>query len=64
MDANILAKYRAFLALNAESIIRDDTSSDNMLGLVWSGANKPVYSVETDGSALDTLVGAAITALD
>ncbi|KAK6604596.1 glycosyl hydrolase [Botrytis cinerea] len=64
MDANILAKYRDFLALNAESIIRDDTSSDNMLGLVWSGANKPVYSVETDGSALDTLVGAAITALD
>ncbi|KAF7882400.1 uncharacterized protein EAF02_005763 [Botrytis sinoallii] len=64
MDADVLAKYRAFLALNAESIIRKDTSSDNMLGLVWSGATKPVYSVQTDGSALDTLVGAAITALN
>ncbi|KAI9642669.1 hypothetical protein NHQ30_008400 [Ciborinia camelliae] len=63
VDAQTLTNYRTFLANNANSIIKSDTSSSGLLGLVWSGASNPVYSLETDGSALDTLVGAAITAL-
>ncbi|ESZ89901.1 hypothetical protein SBOR_9713 [Sclerotinia borealis F-4128] len=64
VDAQTLTTYRNFLANNAASIIQHDMDKNNMLGLVWSGTASPTYSLETDGSALDTLVGASITALN
>lgn len=63
VDAQTLTNYRNFLAKNAESVINHDTNKDNQLGLVWSGTPNPVYSLNTDSSGLDTLVGASITNL-
>ncbi|QSZ32067.1 hypothetical protein DSL72_001636 [Monilinia vaccinii-corymbosi] len=64
LDSQTLAPFRDFLALNADSIIHHDTDKDNIMGVVWSGTEKPVYSLETDASALDTLVAAAITSVN
>lgn len=64
VDTQTLNTFRDFLAKNADSIVQNDTDKDNMMGLVWSGTSKPTYSLETDSSALDTLVGAAITSMN
>ncbi|KAB8300883.1 hypothetical protein EYC80_002811 [Monilinia laxa] len=63
VDAQTLNTFRDFLATNADTIVHSDTDKDNMMGLVWSGTAKQTYSLETDSSALDTLVGAAITSM-
>ncbi|KAF7855430.1 hypothetical protein EAF04_010173 [Stromatinia cepivora] len=63
LDAETRNNYRAFLGKNAQSIVRNGRDKNDMLGLVWSGTVNPTFSLETDGSALDTIVGAAVTAL-
>lgn len=63
LDDGTKNNFRAFLAKNAESIVENDMK-DDLLGLVWSGTANPTWSLETDASALDTIVGAAITALN
>ncbi|CCU78502.1 glycosyl hydrolase family 76 [Blumeria hordei DH14] len=51
------ALYKKFIQTNADSIWARD-NSNGWLGLVWSGSNSEV-TVQTQGSALDALVGAA-----
>ena len=49
--------YKTFLQKNADSIWAHD-QVNNQLGLVWSGPSSTA-SVQTQGSALDAIVGAA-----
>jgi len=61
-DDTTRARYLNFLQVNADAIWAHDKGPQNQLGLVWSGGND-VESVQTQGSALDVLVGAAVASL-